>query len=371
MLNRTITIEMNERERKEAAASRRFPVSVSSEAPVQRSMYGERWTEILSHAPDVIDLSRAPLPLLEGHDTRRTNVGIVTNLKVAGGRLRGELVLGSSQRAQELAADIGDGIVSGLSVGYTIEGEQRDEKARRLTATRWMPYEVSITPIPADTSVGINRSQTMEETNKTQTTESTITETPEAAERQRAADILNLVETAKLPASFARTLITTEGVTLERARTLVLNRLADESERIRTEQHVDALSRRETITAGDDFTEDFHRAAVDSLLIRAGPGGEAPRGRPGHLGQRLRHRADVHLPRWRPCSHEPAGASHACCHHQRLPGHPLGRAPCRHPQRLRDGAGEPPRLGARCSRHGPPRSGAPDPRLRAGARAGE
>jgi HK97 family phage prohead protease len=282
MLNRTITIDLTERERKAAAPSRRFPVSVSSETPVPRRDWqsGQVCNEVLSHAATAVDLSRAPLPLLEGHDSRTTNVGIVTSLRLDGGRLRGELVLGESQRARELAADIGAGIVTGLSVGYVIDAQERDEKAKRITARRWTPFEVSITPIPADLSVGINRSHAMDEPTTTTTpAEPTTTRTepsPEATERQRAGDIVQLVERAHLPATFAHTLVT-EGVTLERAREMVLNVLADRDAQVRTEQHIAVIpgggerhDARSPITPGSDFAEDFRAAAIDALLIRSG-----------------------------------------------------------------------------------------------------
>src|SRR3990172_7098744 len=120
MQTRTISIDLTERERKEAATARRFPVSVSSEYPVTRRTYDGAWTEVLSHAAGAVDLSRAPLPVLESHDRSRVNIGLVSGLRLDGARLRGELVLGASQRAGELAQDIGAGIVTGLSIGYTI-----------------------------------------------------------------------------------------------------------------------------------------------------------------------------------------------------------------------------------------------------------
>jgi HK97 family phage prohead protease len=281
MPSRVLTIDLDERELREAAVARRFPVSVSSDTPIPRRdpFTGARFEEILSHERDAVDLSRAPLPLLEGHDKTRVNVGIVTALRVTGGKLRGELVLGSSQRATELAADIGAGIVSGLSVGYLIDAEQRNEKAKRITATRWTPYEVSLTPIPADTSVGINRSLPMDETNTTpepsDTSTTRTTDTPEALDRQRAANIVQLIERHHLPSSFASTLIT-EGVSLKKAGERILNELARRDEESPINSHIrmagepSSFSRQHPAIPGEDTAQDFHRAAIDSLLLRAG-----------------------------------------------------------------------------------------------------
>src|SRR3990172_10290583 len=157
---RQLDIEISER--KADAVPRRFPVSVSSETPIQRrDRYGEVWSEVLSHAAGAVNLERQPLPVLEGHDRSKVNIGHVTGLRIEGAKLGGELVLGASQRAMELAADISGGIIRSLSVGFTIDEETRDEKNSRITATRWTPYEVSLVACPAVSTVGVNRSHDM------------------------------------------------------------------------------------------------------------------------------------------------------------------------------------------------------------------
>lgn len=158
---RRVRIELGPR----AGEERRWPCVVSTEAPVERyDRYGEPYDEILCHSPECVDLSRAPLPVLEGHDSSRTNIGVVENLRLVDGKLRGDLVLGSSARATELAADIDAGIVGSLSVGYEIVDTKRgDAEGRaRLTATKWRPFEVSIVSVPADIGAGINRSHSMD-----------------------------------------------------------------------------------------------------------------------------------------------------------------------------------------------------------------
>jgi HK97 family phage prohead protease len=275
---RTIEIQLEERERRAAAASRRFPVSVSSEHPVPRRDWqsGQMFDEVLSHARDAVDLSRAPLPVLEGHDRSRTNVGIVTNLKLDGARLRGELVLGASQRATELAEDIAAGIVTGLSVGYAISREDRDEKKKRITATRWTPFEVSIVSVPADVTVGIGRGHTMENENTPSTT-TTIDQpgsqaTPSAAvlaERERGVAIRQLSARAGLGDDFATDLVT-RGASIDHARAAILDRLAAQSDATAQNQHVRIEERHVPITPGADYGEDFQRAAVDAILLRSG-----------------------------------------------------------------------------------------------------
>jgi HK97 family phage prohead protease len=286
MLTREIRIDLDERERKEAAAARRFPVSVSSETPVTRRSWDGAWQEILSHARDAVDLSRAPLPVLEGHDRSRVNVGIVQNLKLDGTRLRGELVLGSSARALELSADIADGIVTGLSIGYSIEREERDEKAKRITARRWTPYEVSIVPVPADTTVGINRSAHMEPQTPSSPAPPAADEATRAAaelatrtERARVTEIRTLVtrHAESLGGAGLADDLIARGTPLEQARAFILDRLAARDEQTQITSHLGAAElTAPPIVPGDDLAQDFHRAAVDSLLLRAGIRVEKP-----------------------------------------------------------------------------------------------
>lgn len=131
---------------------RTVPAVISSEYPVERSGY----TEVLLHGAENVDLSRAPLPLIESHDGHRLNIGLVDNLRVIGGKLRGEIVFGNSPRANELWPDVQAGIVRNLSIGYEITDFR--ERGTTLEAVRWRPYETSLVSIPADPTAGTYRS---------------------------------------------------------------------------------------------------------------------------------------------------------------------------------------------------------------------
>lgn len=279
MNHRAIEIELTERK---DASVRRWPCVVSSEAPVaRRDAYGETFQEILSHAPGAVDMSRAPLPVLEGHDRSIVNVGIVEDLRIDGTKLRGTLVLGASKRAEELAADIDARIVRNLSVGYRVAEEKRDEKKRTITATRWIPYEVSIVACPADTSAGINRSSAMNEETEgadVKTGEQDTNHGPSndvLAERTRSAEIRKLVKRAKLGDELADQLVES-GATIEATRVAVLDKLAERSDSYKTDGHFESVEARERATVMGAPGEDFKRAAVDSLLMRAGIPVKAP-----------------------------------------------------------------------------------------------
>ncbi len=134
-------------------ADRTVEASLSSETPYFRNGVGN---EILSHAPGAIDLSRSPLPVLTSHNSSETPVAIVENLRVSGGKLRGVLRFGASQRALEVWKDVQAGVLRNTSVGYQII--TGTAKGKDYLVSRWMPYEVSLVSVPADVTVGIGRS---------------------------------------------------------------------------------------------------------------------------------------------------------------------------------------------------------------------
>ncbi len=248
--NRTLAVVIDRT--RAASEPGRFPVSISSEAPYTRIDERGPYSEVLSHQPSAIDLSRAPLPLIESHNTRKLNVGIVDELRIDGGKLRGEIVLGASKRAKVLAADIAAGIVRNLSIGYTVtdERESTDGKTRTITATRWQPYEASLVAVPADNTVGAFRSKSM--------TDEAAKPDPLAAERTRVADITEMAKRHGLPEGFALEHIT-RGTTFEQTREAALGVLADRSPPTMPRmEHIDRN--------GDGFRE----ATVDALLLRSG-----------------------------------------------------------------------------------------------------
>jgi HK97 family phage major capsid protein len=143
------------------ASGETFPASLSSEEPYLRD-FG--W-EILSHAPEAIEMDRAVhgLPLLEGHKTDRLNIGRASNVRAEGGKLRANLLLGKTSRAKEIREDILGGVLGPLSLGYEILEAKQQEEVRDGHAvyliTRWRPLEVSLVALPADVTVGIGRSR--------------------------------------------------------------------------------------------------------------------------------------------------------------------------------------------------------------------
>lgn len=130
-----------------------FPLS--SEAPV------ERWfgTEILSHEAKSVRMDRlaaGAAPLLFNHDWSDP-IGMIDGARIEDGRLWVDAHLFSTARAQEVAQMV-EGGLRNVSVGYDILELTEDVKRNVYTATEWMPLEGSICTVPADITVGINRS---------------------------------------------------------------------------------------------------------------------------------------------------------------------------------------------------------------------
>lgn len=299
---RTAFIELERRADGDASKAR-FPVSISSDAAIVRRDFDGDYEEVLSHDDGAIDLSRAPLPVIESHDRSRVNIGIVQGLRIERDgkikKLRGELVLGKQARARELAADIDAGIVTGLSVGCAITKskwiEGQDE--RRFIATRWSPQEVSIVSTPADLNVGIGRS-TMKNKNKNLREEideigaddierdADETEGEQVrryhpasrearairGERQRVSTIIDLVSRANLSDSFAQELIR-DGVPLIEAREIIQDTMAAEQRRtqpnIRSQHHAGLCFG--TGAESYDSPEFLGRSIGEALFTRVNP----------------------------------------------------------------------------------------------------
>lgn len=148
---------------------RLYPVSFSSEAPVRRFSWDtfEDYDEVLSHELGDIDLSRAKngLPLIKSHQ-RLLHFGSVNDITLDDKRkrLKGVANFSSIPLGQEQETMLREGHIRTVSVGYQVlsmEMVTKDNKTGVATyRCRWMPYEVSTEPIPADYKVGFGRTRT-------------------------------------------------------------------------------------------------------------------------------------------------------------------------------------------------------------------
>jgi len=173
---------------------RTVELAFSSENPVERS-FGY---EVLDHSEGAVDLQRlnGGAALLVNHNTD-DQVGVVDNARVDDDKVgRATVRFGNSERAQEIFRDVQDGIRRLVSVGYHILDTVRSEVKDGLdtvTATRWMPVEISLVAVPADaTGSGVGRSveenpeskETVEETRQEPETKIMDTEKTESPKVQ-------------------------------------------------------------------------------------------------------------------------------------------------------------------------------------------
>lgn len=165
---------------------RTAPLTLSTETPVDRGSF----FEVLDHRPGGADLSRAPLPLIVGHDALSLPLGVVESLELKGGRLRGIARFGSSPEAQQLFDDVVDGIVRGVSIAYEYlsSGELIADDTYRF---KFRPLEVSALAVPADPSAGFFRSKDL---NTMQTQDETLSRRERAlAEKVHEQNMFNSV----------------------------------------------------------------------------------------------------------------------------------------------------------------------------------
>ena len=143
--------------------ARRAAVSFSSEAPYRR-WYGD---EILRHDKGAVDLSRFTdlgASALFNHNPYFI-AGRVENARLENKRGRADIVFDDDEEGNKVFDKVKSGSLRGVSVGYQITKGRRVEedeefegvKGPALIALKWTPYEISLTPIPADASVGVGR----------------------------------------------------------------------------------------------------------------------------------------------------------------------------------------------------------------------
>jgi HK97 family phage major capsid protein/HK97 family phage prohead protease len=222
MTTRTRSIQLD----RKASPGDVFPATLATESAVRRD-FG---FEVLDMAR--MDLSRAPFPLIEGHDQSRLNVGVVENARIEGDRLLGDVRLGQSARAKELAEDIRAGIVGSLSVGYAVSDPVEDGEREGVPVYRFAAavMEVSLVSVPADVRAGINRSYPNMETTKA----------PDRDEETRRESIRQIGEKFDMQDLAYRAIA--DDWTVEQFNSVALERLQDRNNSARSEGSTPARS---------------------------------------------------------------------------------------------------------------------------------
>lgn len=144
-----------------------FEIAFSSTLPYQRQFWDEQnqemvvLDEILVHTPEAVDLSRLNnnAPLLFNHNFDN-HIGVVCDARIDADNVGRALVKFSKHGT--LANDIRNKVIEGtmekISVGYDIKEYHIDYAKSQLIVSKWIPHEISWVTVPADDSVGLNRS---------------------------------------------------------------------------------------------------------------------------------------------------------------------------------------------------------------------
>lgn len=154
---REAIIEATEKEE----GSRSFRISFSSETPVKR--YGAY--EVLRHEEDSVDFTRLNTigTLLFNHNPDKP-IGKVEWAGLENHRGIAEITFDSDTESETIYQKVKSGSLRGISIGYKVEKNdweiERGKKGELDTyiAKRWTPLEISIVSVPADPTVGVNRS---------------------------------------------------------------------------------------------------------------------------------------------------------------------------------------------------------------------
>ena len=162
VIQRSATVERYEDEDED---DRRVRVAFASEEPVERS-FG---FEILSHDADAIDRSfieSGRAPVLVDHDASiDSQIGVVESITIDADRKSRAVLRFSkeSERADRIYRQIQEGIIQNISVGYyplSMEKTEEEIDGRSVhVVSKWSPREISAVAIPADVTVGVNRSE--------------------------------------------------------------------------------------------------------------------------------------------------------------------------------------------------------------------
>ncbi len=213
------------------------------------------------------DLSRLiGAPVLDAHrsSSTRDQLGIVEAAELRPEGIWVRMKFRRNTTAAQVLSDIADGTLRGLSIGYQVAEwkEGREGSARTRTATRWMPIEVSIVPVPADPGTHFRNGENDMEPN-----EQTAGQPPETERQTRAqvnAEIRTIAETAGLTRAWADEQIDAE-VTPDEARTA-----AFEAMRTRSAQAQTRTTRAAIIFDHNDPAEIAQRAG-EALFARSHP----------------------------------------------------------------------------------------------------
>jgi len=209
-------------------------------------------------------LASGSAPLLNSHrdHTVADVIGVIEKAWIEGGR--GLAMVRFSRRADvdPIWQDVQDGILRNASMGVAIH-VMRDvtpdgAEMRQILVTDWEPQEVSLVPIGADSGAGFKASkQTFKQEDRMEKIETTGGAA--GVVNNDAELIRKTVLAVRLPAEYADDLIS-RGVGIQEARTMILDRLARDSEGFPIRSHSAVVTR--------DYRETLAERMAEALACR-------------------------------------------------------------------------------------------------------
>jgi HK97 family phage prohead protease len=206
-------------------------------------------------------LASGRAPLLANHDSTDLNavVGVVESARLEKGRGVATVRFADDPDSEKIFRKVQQGILRSISVGYRVHKLEKveggDSETPVFQARDWEPYELSVVGLPADAAAYVRAEGNVRSSQEKHTMDL-------QAERARVSGIMAAVRAARLDSAVAEKFIQ-DGVSLESVRAQVLERLATESESIRTEQHV-------RMDVGNDGVTRRLQLQAEALAARAG-----------------------------------------------------------------------------------------------------
>lgn len=272
--------------------SREMIVSFASEEPCER-WFGTEILEVDSLAMDLNRFQNGLGCLLYNHN-RDAVIGSIKKVWIDGNKAYASVEFDTDEESETIYQKVQKGTLKGISVGYAVKEytDLRDNeimangriKGPAYVASKWEAYEISIVSVPADASVGVNRSlddfnvvelKNMEGKEVAEKNVSAVEDVNKAveAERERVGQITTLCRHFNVsPDEYIRS-----GKPLAEVQLDVL------------EQNKRAKVPSANIEVGAEDYEKYKAAATDALLIRSGIAVENPaQGANEMRGMRLR-----------------------------------------------------------------------------------
>ena len=231
---RTLRLELRDNTE---AGEHSVELSFSSENPVSRGWY----TEILSHSPECIRVGERQqhMPLLFNHNPNDL-LGVVERAWLGEDRRQHAVVrFAQDERGKWAEQMVRDGILTNVSFQYQIY-DYREETKDVFRAIDWEVFEISLVTVPADESVGVNRSdpgkvapepKSDESAREAQKEETKMTEKSSddilREERARVAEIDALCRQHDMDANWRNQMIN-EGASVDMVRSAILKKIAAE-----------------------------------------------------------------------------------------------------------------------------------------------